>query len=98
MEVPTVKTLLDRIRSAEVALGLISCPPHLIPTSEDTVTFREATFDSFGIPTFVPSGDQTVVRLTSVFDTHTHRSTAPRCAHYGGKSMEVARMLKRASK
>ena len=77
MEVPTVKTLLDHIKAEEVLLGLIPCPSDRIPTVGESVTFREATFDSFGIPTFVVGGDKAVVHLTSLFDTHTpfHGST-----------------------
>ena len=69
MDVPTVKGLLEKIKAGEVRVGLIPCPPDHLPTPGDTVRFREATFEQFCVPSFVPNGDVVSVVLTSIYDT-----------------------------
>lgn len=70
MDVPTAKPLLEKIKAGEVRVGLIPCPPDHLPAPGDMVTFREATFDDFGVPSLVPNGDSTSITLASVYDTH----------------------------
>ena len=68
MEVPTNKQLIERIKSGEVRVGTIPCPPDRIPALGDTVRFREAVFDHFSVARLVPDGEAVSAVLTSVFD------------------------------
>ncbi len=68
MDVPTEKTLLERIKAGKVREGTIPYPPDQVPAVGDIVTFREATW-AFGIPSRVPNGDWFSVTLTSVLES-----------------------------
>lgn len=69
MDVLTHKPLLEKIEAGTVAVGTIPCPPDCLPAVGNTVTFREATFELFSPPAFVPHGRSVAARLTSVYDT-----------------------------
>lgn len=78
LEIPTERTLLDRIRAGEVLVGLIPCPADRLPVAGETVRFLEAVFE-FDFPKLVPLGGWIDVALTSVFNTGDEYRGSPLC-------------------
>ena len=66
MNIPTSADLLARIESGQETGGTVPFSPGARPTTGDQVTFQEATFDAFGIPSFVPRGKAVTVVVTKV--------------------------------
>jgi len=64
MQVPTAKKLIDDIRAGQLAVASIPVQPPSTLAPGITVTFKEATFDDFGIPAYVENGDTAKVTLT----------------------------------
>ena len=53
----------------KLAIAAIPMPPLRVLAPESKVTFREATFDEHGLPTYVPNGDSFIVTLTMAKDS-----------------------------
>jgi hypothetical protein len=67
---PTERSLLQRIKSGKVDVGILPVLPDLAGIGPgDILTFREATFSVHQIPTFVPGGESVSMRITKAEDT-----------------------------
>ena len=67
--VPTVKDLLEEIRTGKETRAIIPVPAGKNLSPGDRVTFAEAAFDRFGTPSMIVGGDSVSVTLTKAQET-----------------------------